>query len=343
MRSLIAALLLVAPLSACALRPGPAGISPGDMPLTARIYPSQPDSYLSQGDLRFTLSRPAYVAVFGVVPGRGVGLMYPSFPTQRQMLSAGFHQPIISNTFFRWGYLPSTAFAGRYSQPRFIYLIASERPLDIGRFVVNSMALRSTLGMYRFASSNPYSLMEDLDALVVGNVTRGAWTSDVYVVWPQPRYQLARGFDILDRPVSLRCGNGQVVTVPFRYAAYACPNANRVAGQMPPGGEEGDGKVERPVRKRPDPRETKPTTTGTRNAAGEPGEPTPVQRGRAQPREVPTPQEPRQARPRETEPRSAPRAEPRQVEPTRSEPRSAPRIERQVPSSPSREPQLQQR
>ena len=42
-----------------------------------------------QGRLLVSLDQPAYLAVFDIVPGRGVSLLYPASPRQRQVLITG--------------------------------------------------------------------------------------------------------------------------------------------------------------------------------------------------------------------------------------------------------------
>src|ERR671933_1759595 len=47
------------------------------------------------GEAAFTLSRPAYVAVFDVVPGVGAMLIFPASPFQDRPLVAGYHRHVV--------------------------------------------------------------------------------------------------------------------------------------------------------------------------------------------------------------------------------------------------------
>lgn len=352
MRKLFVPLLLAVALAACA----PVGMNAGPRqypsdrdhaeggwgystrqgdsryrPLSARIIPASS----SRGDVTFSLSRPAYVAMFEVVPGRGVGLVYPSYAGQRQQLSAGYHNPFFGNSNFRRGYIGASSFQNeRYGQPRYIYLIASERPLDIAEFINDPLALRNALGMRHFASTNPYSVLEEIDALVLRSVSAEDWTSDVYVIWPDARNRLRSSY--AEQQVAVQCGGGRIILVPLRYADSICPNDRPTRVRLPEQARDDEEEKEPAIRRRPLPK-------GGVEKGSDDGEDqtSPVRR----PREVrPSPRsEPRTDSPPEVrEPRRVePRAEPRRVEPqresspSRAEPRSAPSEPRPV-SAPTR-------
>lgn len=317
MRRPLAVLAVSLLLAACAGRAGPpSGASPESRPLHARILPGH-------DGLAFSLNRPAHVAVFEVVPGRGVGLVYPSYPAQDEMLSSGFHRPLLSGSQFRWAYLSTPVSP---NQPRYLYLVASERPLDIDAFVHSPTALRSTLGVRRFAAWDPYALLDELDALVVPASLPADWTSDLYAIWPEP----PRGRDPFDQLIVLTCENGRRVAVPLRFATFACPNdtRDRVNGTpqvREPGDEDGDSAAfDVPSRRRPEPEATEPNAPEAEPSRIRPTDPRveprpepvrPEPRRPAEPREIPRP-----ARP--AEPRGEPRRDPSRIEPrdTRSEP-----------------------
>jgi hypothetical protein len=318
MRRLLTALLLAAPLGGCALQPGPrSGRAIRDVPLQARIVP---DFGGRQQGLAFTLNRPAHVALFEIIPGRGVGLMYPSLGRESDPLPSGFHRSILGAQNVRWAYQQGLAPSSR-TQPRYYYLVASEWPLNTDRFVGSPAALRSALGL-RFASYSPSNVLEEIDRVIAPGV-QGEWTSDVYVVWPYPPVN-----DPVARQVVVRCPDGRAVLVPLRYVALACPNVDRSGTRPAVAGEDREGKpgVERPERKRPEGRRPVPAPAGTgelrpeRPAHGQPSRP---DRERPRPDRPQSPSEPRTAPQSEpsSEPRSTPRVEPRSEPSPRSEPR----------------------
>ncbi len=219
MRALLSCSALALTLSACAL-PGAsssygyAGPEARYQPLRARIVP--------HGNLAVQLNRPAYVAVFEILPGRGVGLVYPTSGQGDSYRSSGFLPLWRPNNFYQASYLPDVS--GYTAQaPRYFLLIASDQPLRVSQFARSPMALRSALGFQRFASWNPYSLMDDLaEAVLPAMVDDESWTSDVYVQWPEPPALR----DARTRLVGVRCGDGRVFYVPLAYlgqASQGCP------------------------------------------------------------------------------------------------------------------------
>ncbi len=244
MRKILALLLLV-PLASCALNSTPARTAVHDAPLTAGIFPLG-------GQISFNISRPAYVAIFEVVPGRGVGLMYPSVAIQDRQLTAGFHQPFFGLSDFRWGYLPALPVYNLVEGPRILYMVASERPLDLDRLIQYPTALRSELGLARFASHQPFSTIDDLDAMLLGGLPPTQYATDYYVIWPERQYRSVAG---LDRSVFVVCRSGRSVTVPVRYAYLACLDGDlqsrpRIAVSEP--GAKQPPEVQKPVAARPD-------------------------------------------------------------------------------------------
>ncbi len=292
MRKILALLLLV-PLASCALNSNPTRTAAvHDAPLTAGIFPLG-------GQISFNLSRPAYVAIFEVVPGRGVGLMYPSVAIQDRKLTAGFHQPFFGFSDFRWGYLPALPVSNVAEGPRILYLVASERPLDLDHIIQHPTALRSELGIARFASYQPFSTIDDLDAMLLGGLPPTQYATDYYVIWPEPVYQSPRVVY-----ATLTCASGRTVTVAWQYVAVACPEDRVRTTQMTPGSRQPPD-VRKPVPVRPDDpqepgaegRKVRPETPDNpRETGSEPREPRDA-------RPTPTSREPASAQPR-TDPAS---------------------------------------
>ena len=327
MRRLLAVLLLAAPLGGCALQPpSTRSASVRDVPLQARIVP---EFGSMNREISFTLNRPAHVALFEIVPGRGVGLMYPRFGSDRDPLPPGFHRPLFGLRDFRWAYQAATV-RSPWNVPRYYYLVASEWPLNTQRFAGGPTALRAELGLHRFASYNPYSLVDHLDQLIAPDV-QGEWTSDLYVVWPEPPRE-----GPASRQVAVRCPDGRTVVVPLVYIHLACPNADRnqtAAARRGEEDEEQNGSVERPTRKRPEvprPRTAPEAESEVRSAQPAMERPEPTR-----------PEHPagrREARPSpRTEPAGHPRPSPRTEPRTeRAEPRPSPQVEPRV-APPARE------
>lgn len=213
-------------------------------PLNARIL-------TVDGHLRIWTSRPAYVAVFEIVPGQGVGLLYPAYRSEQNYVS-GTTSLWISRSRTYYSYFQSASYGEGRDVPRYLYMVASERPLRLTRYVSSPMALRGSLGMSRFMALNPYSTMDELDRLVVPDLEGGSWASDVYVVWPQPRYRDdLRDFDW----IRVQCPDGQIIEGPTYYVLGACRTQrdNPPTQQRPPSEPEPRDSVKVPGRKRPEP------------------------------------------------------------------------------------------
>lgn len=195
MRALVPGLAIL--LSACNLPLQEPIEFPRHRPLDALITSGDPGSRR----IRFHLSRPAYAAVFEVVPGGGVSVLYPARRDAGRRLRSGWHSPSVWGTRRGWRH----GFSG-HGGPRYLYLVASEHPLRVDRFVRSPGVLRHALGPNAFAGHNPRRTMAMLDHLVLGAGTDHEWTSDVYVEWPEERRR--------DALVTYRCPNGRVIHVP---------------------------------------------------------------------------------------------------------------------------------
>lgn len=343
MRAILALLALAVPLAACSLGSTPRSGPTPQAPLRAWI---SPPGFSGPGGLQFYVNRPAHVALFEIVPGRGVGLMYPRFGDANQTTYAGYNRARTGIGSFRWGYRSSFAgYSGsgysRWTQPRYYFLVASDEPLRIDDTVASPTALRGILGINRFAAYNPYNTMEELTRRVVPPRGAGNYVTDLYVHWPEPPpARLASNAPLR----VIYCKDGGRIVVRWDSRLTACPG-DRPANVRPGDGEMGDSaRVRKPDPRRPEPARVGEAADDAERARPEiervrPKPVEPVERPeirRPEPR-APRP-EPRQPEVRKPEPRT-PRAEPRQPEvrkptPTPRTPRAAPRsptIERRAP------------
>lgn len=207
MKSLLASLTLLASLSACYALPDPS-VQPDRWyePLRAHFIPGG-----SGGSMGFQVNRPAYAAVFEIVPGAGASLLYPGWGSGglSGRVFAGYNSLSNARAMNREQY--HLAGGAWRSSPRFFLLIASERPLDVERFGAFGYGLHRQLGL-DFASLNAYSTMERLVRLAVPDVEdETSWTTDLYVEWPDVLYDSPRA---RERLVALHC-NGYSMYVPL--------------------------------------------------------------------------------------------------------------------------------
>ncbi|CAA9315538.1 MAG: hypothetical protein AVDCRST_MAG68-1639 [uncultured Gemmatimonadetes bacterium] len=243
MRRSIATLVLpLAALSACAtaggegtipnLRPGfeSGGVASREHALRVRLHEAG-------GDLRVSLNRQAHIAVFQVVPGEGVALVSPF--ASRELVRSGSTTVLTrfeANRFWRY----DDAFRTRYashgalgpqsiesytSVPRHLLVIASDRPLQLGRFLGSRGTLRRALGTSRYSSVSSRRVMDDLLATVLAPQPEGSWDADVLTVWPRD-YNLRLPHGNLYR---VRCRNGATVWAPLELMDAACRDPERVA------------------------------------------------------------------------------------------------------------------
>lgn len=355
MKRLAALLLPVLALSACYVPP-PGGpytgerydqtadrwYDDGNVALGARILPRPSNQFSVQ------LNRPAYVAVFEILPGQGVGLLYPRYDGENAYLPAGYSYLDVTQGRLSYEWY-SASLRGRYARntPRFYFLVASKRPLRVSRFQRGGDgALRSVLGLSAYSTIDYRTVMNDLVNAIVPNQPVSDWTTDVYSDWPTQGYDYYYS-NYPDTYVRVYCDNNSYVVVPWELSRYACRDGRRGhfngndRGQTPPPARDTT-QVTAPGRHRPEP----PTSGGGETGAEGVRRPRPLNR----PVSPPDPMHPREGddgqgpRVAPTEgPRREPVAEP-QVEPRtppREEPRTEPRVEprREPREEPRAEPQ----
>lgn len=246
-------LALAALFSSCAALPAPPadGFDPAmydGAPLRARIVNAG-------GRLLVNTSRPAHVAIFEIVPGRGVGLLYPAYRGENNYLAGGLNNVFMSRSRLYYSYFQPAPFASRAGGPRYLYMIASDAPLRLSGLVSAPGALRRDLGMARFAANSPYGLMEDLADLVLPYGAAGDWAEDVYVVWDD------RVSDTGGHParqwIRVQCADGRVLEGPAYYVYGACQQApaHGVPPLREPEQPSDSAGAKPPARLRPEPRD----------------------------------------------------------------------------------------
>lgn len=366
MRTLLS-LGLAALLAGCALqssppydRPEPSGYSYDDGPLRARLMSSG-------GRLEVMTSRPAYVAIFEIVPGRGVGLLYPAYYGEDNSVQAGLNTILISRSRLYYREFLSYNGMGGQPMPRYLYMVASDAPLRLTQFIDSPGALRRTLGLQQFASLSPYSLMDQLSGMILPYGARGDWADDVLTIWPERSYDTDTY--AAAQWVRVVCPDGRVIEGPIYYTYGSCgtrrTDAPPVASAPGRPTQPGDtAKVQVPTRHRPEEPETR-TADGSRAARRPPNietipEPSsggrvrlipavPSPTGEAERVDAPRRIDPRVGdRPGREEPQverrfeprvdQTPRAEPRREEPRAEAPRPEPRAESPRVEAPRPEP-----
>lgn len=168
--------------------------------LDARIFPPY------NGQVAFSVNKAAHVALFEIVPGRGVSLLYPTagsgftqvrenwvpmqYSAQRWLYASDrWIDPAVGQWSgfdygYGMGYAPMSARGmTRTSAPRYLFLVASEEPIEVGQFQQNLAGLRQFLGPQQYSSYQPYELMEKLAYALVPYAADERWVTDVFVDW----------------------------------------------------------------------------------------------------------------------------------------------------------------
>jgi hypothetical protein len=167
-------------------------------PMAAQILPRSPGV-----GLRIHVDRPAYAALYQIIPGAGVSQVYPALGTGNMegRVIGGYTSMNPVRFANLEDYAPSPLLA---SSPRFYFLITSDRPLDIGRFGTFGVGLRRELGL-QFTGFNAYETMERIAEMTIpvpGDAE--SWSTDLYVEWPNVLFNTPVAGRTL---VPLRCGN----------------------------------------------------------------------------------------------------------------------------------------
>jgi hypothetical protein len=183
MTRLLPALVLLAGLTACARQYAPADPPPGELPerLDASVFKPEHES------LRFSLNRPAYVAVFEVVPRGGVRMLYPS-KSSEEVHHAGYSAEAVPEVLLSFAsFFGDSAIAGFASrnEPHYFFLVASLHAMGTSRFVRAPRALFSAMGSANYAARDPHVAMRSIVTDVLRLPDDESWVSDSYEAGPE--------------------------------------------------------------------------------------------------------------------------------------------------------------
>jgi hypothetical protein len=144
--------------------------------------------------LLVSLDRPSYLAVFDIVPGRGVTLLYPTSARQQQvrMVGARWLDP-------RWGTLNryDAATSGRYARndralTHYVYAVASDRPLRLSSAAYDDDMLANVLGIRASWVDDPYDTRDAIVRQFVPATRDEDWGEDMYTMEAMRAVQVVR-------------------------------------------------------------------------------------------------------------------------------------------------------
>ena len=194
---------------ACASPPPvvPGNIVPSDAPLDVRLH--QPI-----GDvIHYSLSEPAYVALFAVTRGQGVRLVFPYFESQvAHRGHAGLNQETVHGGSRSWGYAGGLPSDQRELRSRLIgstdayFIIASKEPLPLEGILQSPYLLRSLLGEDAYRATNFSRTWSALANVLVAGMPAEAWSLDVYLTLRAP-YIFSVAY--AQEPTFTYCGDGR--------------------------------------------------------------------------------------------------------------------------------------
>ena len=182
-----------------------------------------------RGHLLVQTSRPSYVALFEIVPDRGVALLAPAYAHQRTWMLLGLNWVPIS-----WK-VQSTMYYGPPSgiavPARWVYAIASDEPLRLPDEAFHPAYMRRVLGPAAYRGTNPYVTMRAISRAFVPSVIDEAWAEDAYALaatYASDPY----------RTVRIYCANRTVYEVPEEMADRAwcpvrSPSGGTIVGSAP--------------------------------------------------------------------------------------------------------------
>ena len=186
MRALSVILAAVTFVAGCAPRPSvDTGAVPACQPLRVTLHPP------ADGMYSYTLSEPAYVAIFAVSRGRGVTLAFPMFGSQaahRGRAGLNMEPPQGAGLFV----MPDAASVHKHRQRSFFgntdayYILASREPLPLEEILESPYFLRGLLGDDSFRAHSLPRARGALEHALVGHMQTDDWASAVYFTVRSP-------------------------------------------------------------------------------------------------------------------------------------------------------------
>jgi hypothetical protein len=165
------------------------------------------------------VNREAHVAIFEIVPGRGVSMVYPR--SSADVFASDAHYADLTISLGRSLY-ESDPFGLATFQPRHYYAVASAAPLHLSRLLSSLSTMRRVLGPM-YASYRPYDVIDRLTEYVVPKQPDWDWATDLFVHWPLPSGAVPAVFAQRDELRHIACANGRIIAVPRSYPYYGCP------------------------------------------------------------------------------------------------------------------------
>lgn len=200
---------------------------PSDQPLAVRLH--QPIG----GTLHYSLSEPAYVAIFAISRGYGIGLVFPHYEGQVDRRShAGLNQEIVHGGRGAWSYstLSRYEWTTIFGNPDAYYIIASRSPLPVEAIIQSPHVLRHLLGERTFRANNFAEAWNALEELLVADLPHDHWAADAFVTWRDPFLSVAYS----EPPRFLQyCADGTSYLVASLLEAGRCYSSRRERSSTP--------------------------------------------------------------------------------------------------------------
>ena len=203
-------------LAGCATMPPVEGVEPAGPP-PLRVWIGFPVG--SSVVYPMFTNREAHVAMFEIIPGRGVTMVYPLVPSDAVPSEAHYADLTIQQG--RMFYY-NDPFGYANFQPRYYYAVASVAPLNLARLQSSLGATRRLLGQM-YASYRPYDVIDRLTEVVVPMQADEDWATDLFVHWPTPSSPRFLAYRFV------QCANGRVIQVASNYPYYGCPGDAKLA------------------------------------------------------------------------------------------------------------------
>ena len=164
------------------------------------------------GKLYVQTNRPAYVAIFEIVPERGVTLAHPSTPRQSRVTLSGMHRVPVQWSSPGGTYRTVGSKVTAKPQPtRYLYAVASDEPLAITEAAFQPGYLKKALGP-AYRADDPYLTMRAISQEFVPSVPDEEWAEDLHVLAMEvPTAQP-------ERLARVYCPDGTVYRVPEEIA-----------------------------------------------------------------------------------------------------------------------------